>query len=117
MASWQAAANRAVELAPENAWSRFVKARWYLRNGSLTAFASEIERAADLVQDSQLMFLVATDLPRIGQSSRALDLVERGLRLDPLAVDRYRWAVQQLSFFGRRFDEAAGRIRRPRRAG
>ena len=34
MASWQAAANRAVELAPENAWSRFVKARWYLRDGN-----------------------------------------------------------------------------------
>ena len=45
-------------------WSKFVQAHWYLRaRASLTAFASEIGRAAELVQDSQLMFLVAFNLP------------------------------------------------------
>ena len=107
MANWQAAAKKGVELAPENVWSRFVQARWFLRAGNLAAFASEIERAADLVQDSQLMLLVAFNLPSIGQSHRAADLIGRALRLDPAAVDRNRWTIQQVEFFNREFGDAA----------
>jgi tetratricopeptide (TPR) repeat protein len=94
-------------LAPENAWSRYVQARWYLFAGNPAAFAAELAQATELVEDSQLMFLVAESLDLIGQSARGAQLVERALRLDPGAIDRYRWALQQTYFFTHRFEEAA----------
>ena len=107
MAGWQAAARKAVELAPENAWARQVQALWYLRAGDPGAFAAELRRAAELVEDSQLMFLIAEHLPLIGQSARGAELAQRGLRLDPGAIDRYRYVLQQTGFFTGQFEEAA----------
>jgi tetratricopeptide (TPR) repeat protein len=63
MAGWQSAARKAVQLAPENAWSRYVQARWYLLSGEPAAYAAELGRAAELVQDSQLMLLIGGELP------------------------------------------------------
>jgi hypothetical protein len=107
MAGWLAATRRAVELAPDNAWGRYLLARWHATAGDPGPYASELRRAAELVDDSELMFLVGAQLPYVGETARGVRLVERGLRLDPDAIDRYRWAQRDTYFFAGRLEEAA----------
>jgi hypothetical protein len=72
---------------------------------------NEVERAADLADgDALLMVMVASELPWTGQTARAVDLLERALRLDPGSTDRHRWIQVGVYFYARRFEAAAAAI-------
>jgi class 3 adenylate cyclase/TolB-like protein len=108
MAGWLAAAKRAVELDPNDGWARIVLSDRYAASNDLALSASELMRAADLAEgDGALMLEVGGNLPWVGQTRRGVDLVERGLRLDPGLVDESRWRQRNVYFFARRFEEAA----------
>jgi hypothetical protein len=72
---------------------------------------NEVERAADLADgDALLMVMVASELPWTGQTARAVDLLERALRLDPGSTDRHRWIQVGVYFYAPRFEAAAAAI-------
>ena len=108
MTAWLEAANRAVELEPNNAWARYILAKRYMYGNDLRQGASELRRAADLAEgNGRQMIFVASDIPFIGESARGVDLLNRGLRLDPGSLDDIRWMQRDVNFFARRFEEAA----------
>jgi hypothetical protein len=53
------------------------------------------------------MIDIANELPYAGQTGRAVEFVERALRLDPALIDRYRCARRDVYFYARRFEDAA----------
>ena len=106
--AWLAVAKRAVELDPNDGWARLVLSDRYAFSNDLALSASELMRAADLAEgDGALMLEVGGTLPWVGQTQRGVDLVERGLRLDPGLVDESRWRQRDVYFFARRFEAAA----------
>ena len=108
MAGWLAAATRAVKLDPDDGWARMVLSDRYVYDNDLAQSASELRRAADLADgDAELMIEAGHGLVWIGQVERGVDLVERGVRLDPGQLDHHRWALRNAYFFARRFEAAA----------
>ena len=80
----------------------------HVYGNELALSASELRRAADLAEgDAELMIETGHGLVWIGQVERGIDLVERGIRLDPGQLDHHRWALRNVYFFARRFDAAA----------
>lgn len=80
----------------------------HVYGNELALSASELRRAADLADgDAELMIEAGHGLVWIGQVERGIDLVERGIRLDPGQLDHHRWALRNVYFFARRFDAAA----------
>lgn len=108
MAGWLAAATRAVKRDLDDGWARMVLSDRYVYGNELAQSASELRRAADLADgDAELMIETGHGLVWIGQVERGIDLVERGIRLDPGQLDHHRWALRNVYFFARRFDAAA----------
>jgi TolB-like protein/Tfp pilus assembly protein PilF len=108
---WRAEASRAVELDPGSGWARLVLAYYYDAADDDARYKTEVERAADLADgDALLMAMVALDLPWIGQTARAAELLDGALRLDPRSIDRHRWIPAAVYFYARRFEEAAAAI-------
>ena len=108
MAGWLAAATRAVELDPTDGWARMVLSDRYVFSNDPALAASELRRAADLAEgDAELMIETGHGLVWIGQTERGVDLVERGMRLDPGQLDHHRWALRNVYYFARRFEDAA----------
>ena len=107
-AKWREAATRAVTLDPDNGWARVTLANSYAMDHDFARYATELGRAAELAgSDASLLVEVASQLPWAGQTGRALELLERGLRLDPGSIDNHRWAQRIVYFHARRFTDAA----------
>jgi tetratricopeptide (TPR) repeat protein len=110
-AEWLAEATRAVELDPGSGWARLVLAYYYGAANDGARYMNELERAADLADgDALLMVMVAGELPWAGQTPRAVDLLERAVRLDPESIDRHRRIQVIVYFYARRFEAAAAAI-------
>jgi tetratricopeptide (TPR) repeat protein len=105
---WLAEATRAVELNPESGWARLQLAYYHGVAGNGARYAQELERAADLAGgDALLMVFVAGELPWVGQTTRAADMLDRAVRLDPNSIDRNRWVQVFVHFHARRYEDAA----------
>jgi TolB-like protein len=91
MADLLAAASRAVQLDPTNAWARYLLAQRLLYANEMRRWWAEVQRVADMApRDVRLMSeLGAVGLPIGGQTARGVDLVERAVRLDPSRPELY----------------------------
>ena len=106
MARWLETATTAVDLDPTYPWAWLVLGLRYLYAGEFDLAAPELERALELAPgNARILGAVAEQLPWMGQPERAVELVERAVRLDPSS---YYGDVQwQAYFFARRFAESA----------
>lgn len=105
---WLAEATRAVELEPDSGWARLTLAQRYAAGNDHARYMNELMRAADRGEgDALLMVLIAGELPWAGQTVRAVELLERAVRLDPASLDRHRSVQASVYFHARRFEEAA----------
>ena len=96
MARWLEAATTAVDLDPTYPWARLMLGVRYTYAGDQRGVA-ELERAAELAPgNADLLAEVAANLPWLGQTERAVELIERAVRLKPNAD--YRW-IQGTSIF------------------
>ncbi len=105
MARWLEAATTAVDLDPSYPWARLMLGIRYQYAGDQRG-VPELERAAELAPGTaDLLAEVADNLPWLGQTERAVELIERAVRLKPNAD--YRWIQGKVYFFARRFADAA----------
>ena len=74
-----------MQLDPTNAWARYLLAQRYLYANEMQHWWAEVQRVAEMApRDVRLMSeLGAVDLPTGGQTARAVELVERAVRLEP----------------------------------
>ena len=108
MAGWLEAATTAVDLDPTYPWARLMLGVRYTYAGDQRGVA-ELERAAELAPgNADLLADAAAYLPWLGQPERAVELIERAVRLKPNAD--YRWIQGTVYFFARRFADAAAGI-------
>jgi class 3 adenylate cyclase/TolB-like protein/Tfp pilus assembly protein PilF len=105
MAGWLEAATTAVSFDPTYPWARLMLGVRYQYAGDQRGVA-ELERAAELAPgNADLLADVAANLPWLGQPERAVELIERAVRLKPNAD--YQWIQVTVYFFARRFADAA----------
>jgi class 3 adenylate cyclase/TolB-like protein len=105
MARWLEAATTAVDLDPNYPYARLLLGRRYNYAGDQRGVA-ELERAAELAPgNSDVLAEVAVDLPWLGETGQAVELIERAARINPEA--NYRWVEGIVYFFARRFADAA----------
>jgi class 3 adenylate cyclase/TolB-like protein len=105
MARWLEAAKTAVDLDPTYAYAWLMLGKRYSFAGDRRA-AAELVRATELAPDNaEILAEVASELPWVGQTGRAVELIERAVRLSPTA--RFEWAQRVIYFFAGRFGEAA----------
>lgn len=105
MEGWLEAAKTAVRLDPNYAFARLVLGSRYNWAGDARAGA-ELERAAELAPgNAEILREVAVELPWLGQTARAEELIERSLEINPAADSL--WAERMVYFFAQRFEDAA----------
>ena len=93
MAHWLEAARKAVSLDPSYPWARHLLARRYLYAEEYDLALPELERALELAPGNAAMLAdVSLDLGWLGQSDRALELVERAVSIDPSGDYGWPWA-------------------------
>jgi class 3 adenylate cyclase/TolB-like protein len=108
MAGWLEAAETATKLDPTYATARMYLGIGYSWAGDPRAVA-ELERAVELAPgNAEILATVASELPDLGQTERAIELIERAVRINPTAD--FRWAERWIYFYGRRFAEAAAAV-------
>ena len=104
MAGWLEAAKTAVSFDPTYPWARLMLGIRYQYAGDERGVA-ELGRAAELAPgNADLLAEVADNLPWLGQTDRAVELIERAARLKPNAD--YRYIQGKVYFFARRFADA-----------
>jgi tetratricopeptide (TPR) repeat protein len=105
MADWLEAARTAVDLDPNYAFARLALGQRYTWAGDPRA-APELQRAAELAPGNSLVLTeVAAELPWLGQTARAEELIERSRKIDPAAGSL--WVQRMVFFFARRFADTA----------
>jgi class 3 adenylate cyclase/TolB-like protein len=105
LAGWLQAAKTAVDLDPTYAFARLVLGQRYAWTGDVRA-APELERAVELGPgNAQILAEVAVEMPWLGKTGLALELIERAVRLN--STTDYRWSQRYVYFFARRFADAA----------
>ena len=105
LAGWLEAAKTAVELDPNYAFGRLGLGQRYNWVGDARA-APELERAAELAPgNADILAEVAAELPWLGQTGHAVELIERAVRINP--TSDFRWAQRMIYFYARRFADAA----------
>jgi class 3 adenylate cyclase/TolB-like protein len=110
MARWLEAARTAVDPDPAYPWARLTLGIGYQYTGDQRGVA-ELGRAAELAPGiADLLAEVAANLPWLGEPERAVELIERAVRLKPNAD--YRWIQGNVYFFARRFADAAAVVER-----
>ena len=89
------------------------EARAALRDGQrFRPLRDELDAAADVADgNAALMVEVASELPWAGQTARAVEMLERALRLDPASSEATDGPGVSVYFHARRFEEAAARPR------
>ena len=80
MAGWLEAATTAVDLDPNYPWARLLLGIRYTLGGRPARRLPELERAAELAPgNADILAEVAADLPWLGETERAVELIERAV--------------------------------------
>jgi class 3 adenylate cyclase/TolB-like protein len=108
MAGWLEAAKTAVDLDPTYPFARLVLGQRYNWAGDGRAVA-ELERAAELAPgNAQILAEVAVELPWLGKTERAVELIDRAVGIN--TTTDFGWAQRWVYFFARRFADAAAAV-------
>jgi tetratricopeptide (TPR) repeat protein len=76
-----------------------------LYNGKPEQAAAEFARAQTLSpSDADMLVCIGWSLPMLGQSDRAVELVDQALILNPHYPDWYNQGLSYVYFFGKKFD-------------
>lgn len=107
-AMYVAAAEKAVELDPDDGQTHMALGGAYAYQGKPQQALAEYDRAVTLSpSDADLLLITAWALPQFGESERAVSLAERALRLNPHYPDWYNQGLSLAYFFGGKYDESA----------
>jgi tetratricopeptide (TPR) repeat protein len=102
------AAEKAVKLDPYDGLTHQVLGMAYGYQGKPEQSLAELNRAETLApSDADLLLSIAWSLPAFGESTRAVSLAERSLRLNPHYPDWYNQGLSLVFFFGGQYDRSA----------
>jgi TolB-like protein len=99
------AGERAVSLDPNDGKTHYAFGLAQLYNGKPEQAAAEFARAQTLSpSDADMLVCIGWSLPMLGQSDRAVELVDQALILNPHYPDWYNQGLSYVYFFGKKFD-------------
>jgi class 3 adenylate cyclase/TolB-like protein len=117
LADAEAAARRAVELAPDDYSVHWDLAFVHLNRGEFERALSEYDRAYQLNRnDPDLLCEMAEMKIYLGLAEEAVPLIRAAMKLNPYFPDWYRWNLGWALFNAKRYDEALqeyGRMFKP----
>lgn len=99
-------ANKAAEIDPNDAEAQMVLGHAFAYQGNSDQALQQFARAEALAPSSaDVLILIAWFLPQLDQSQRAVELVERALRLNPNYPAWYNQGLRYVYFFGGAFEK------------
>ena len=100
------AAQKSVELDPEDGNSHLALGGAYTYQGKAEQALAEFDRAEALSpSDADLLLVIAWSLPAFGKTDRAVSLAERALKLNPYYPDWYNQGLSLVFFFGGQYEK------------
>lgn len=107
LAKMMQAAERAVQLDPDDGKTHLALGGAYAYHGKPEQALAEFDRAETLSpSDADLLLVIAWTIPAFGQSARAVALAEKALKLNPRYPDWYNQGLSYVFFFGEQFDRS-----------
>src|SRR4029077_19563569 len=102
LSKMMAAAQKAVELDPDDGKTHLALGGAYAYQGKAEQAIAEFDRAETLSpSDADLLLVIAWSIPGLGESARAVSLLaERALKLNPHYPDWYDQGLSLVFFFG-----------------
>jgi len=100
-------ARNAVRLDPNDGETQLVLGHAFAYQGMADQALDQFVKAEALApNNADLLILIAWLLPQLGQPERAVELVEKALRLNPNYPYWYNQGLRYVYFFGRQFDKS-----------
>jgi tetratricopeptide (TPR) repeat protein len=101
------AAEKAVELDPDDGNTHLALGGAYAYNGKAEQALAEFGRAEALSpSDADLLLVIAWTIPVFGETERAMSLAERALTLNPHYPDWYNQGLRLVFFFGGQYEKS-----------
>ena len=101
------ASKKAVELDPDDGKTHLALGGAYAYFGKPEPALAEFDRAEALSpSDADLLLVIAWSIPGLGESTRAVSLAERALKLNPHYPDWYNQGLSLVFFFGEQYDRS-----------
>jgi TolB-like protein/Tfp pilus assembly protein PilF len=101
------AAEKAVELDPDDGNTHLALGGAYAYNGKAERALAEFGRAEALSpSDADLLLVIAWTIPVFGETERAMSLAERALTLNPHYPDWYNQGLRLVFFFGGQYEKS-----------
>ena len=108
LSKMMAAAQKAVELDPDDGKTHLALGGAYAYQGKAEQAIAEFDRAETLSpSDADLLLVIAWTIPAFGESERAVSLAEKALKLNPHYPDWYNQGLSLVFFFGEQYDKSA----------
>jgi TolB-like protein/tetratricopeptide (TPR) repeat protein len=106
-ANYVAAAEKGVELDPDDGQAHMALGGAYAYQGKPEQALVEYERGETLSpSDADLLLITAWSIPQFGRSERAMNLAERALMLNPHYPDWYNQGLRLVFFFGGQYEKS-----------
>lgn len=100
-------ARNAVRLDPSDGETQLILGHAFAYQGMADRSLEQFAKAEALApNNADLLILIAWYLPQLGQSDRAVALVEKALQLNPNYPYWYNQGLRYVYFFGRQFDKS-----------
>jgi TolB-like protein/Tfp pilus assembly protein PilF len=107
MSTLTQAAEKAVELDPDDGKTHLALGGAYAYQGKVDQALAEFDRAQALSpSDADLLLVIAWSIPGFGKSERAVELAEQALKLNPHYPDWYNQGLSYVFFFGEQYDKS-----------
>jgi TolB-like protein/class 3 adenylate cyclase len=107
LSKMMAAAQKAVELDPDDGNTHLALGGAYAYQGKAAQALAEFDRAETLSpSDADLLLVIAWTIPAFGESERAVSLAEKALKLNPHYPDWYNQGLSLVFFFGEQYDKS-----------
>ena len=107
LATMMQAAEKAVELDPDDGKTHLALGGAYAYHGKADQALAEFDRAEALSpSDADLLLVIAWSIPGFGKSDRAVALAEQALKLNPRYPDWYNQGLSYVFFFGEQYEKS-----------
>jgi TolB-like protein/Tfp pilus assembly protein PilF len=107
LAKQMEAARNAVRLDPNDGETQLVLGHAYAYQGLADQALEQFAKAETLApNNADVLILIAWYLPQLGQTDRAVTLVEKALQLNPNYPYWYNQGLRYVYFYGRQFDKS-----------